>query len=179
MIRALLHWMIRRFEAQNDYDAAYLHDIAHAWPGAALKVQGLGRLSGLVGPEPDLWAGAVLASTLDGDCGPCTQLVAQFGLAAGVDPDRIAACLARDFDRAGAVGLGFRFAEAAIADAPELDALRAQITSAHGPRALIAATCAAATGRAYPVLKRGMGHGKDCRQIVLGGVAHPVVRQRA
>lgn len=179
MIGFLLRKMLARFETQNDYDAGYMRDVARIWPGAGLRYLGLSSFSQMQGPAPEIWAGALLASTLDGDCGPCAQLVAGFALRAGVPQDHIAACLARDFAAAGAAGLGFRFAEAAINDHPEADTLRAEIRAAHGDRAVIATAYAAASGRAYPVMKRALGHGAECRQIVLGGVAHPVIRSAA
>ena len=179
MIRFVLKRMLAKFESDNDYDATYVREITDVWPGAGLRYLALSAVSQLKGPAPEIWAGALLASTLDGDCGPCAQLVAGFALQAGVPKDRIAACLSREFSAAGDAGLGFRFAEASIADLPEANALRDEIRAIHGDKAVIAASYAAASGRAYPVMKRALGHGKECRQITLGGIPHPVVRSPA
>jgi len=176
MIKGLLHGLLRRFEREFDYDATYMHDVTDIWAGAAMRYTALPLMSGMRGPAPEVWAGAALASVLDGDCGPCAQLVVDGAVKAGVDPQLLRACIQRDFANAGAAGLGFRFAEAAIQDAPNADALRYDIARAYGPKAVIAASYAAATARAYPVLKRALGHGKACRQLRIAGNPVPVVR---
>lgn len=169
MLKWLLHKTFRKFGEVADYDTTYLHEITEVSTGAALRYFGLPMLSQMSKPAPDVWAGAALASVLDGDCGPCVQLVVNGALRAGVDPAGITACLARDFDAAGDLGLGFRFAEAAIADGGELESLRAEIVERHGRKALISASYAAATCRAYPVMKRGLGHGHACRAVSVDG----------
>lgn len=179
MIRRILHVLLRRFEAQYRYDASYMHEVVNIWPGAGIRYLGLGVVSQMRGPVVSIWAGAALASTLDGDCGPCAQLIVDMAVNSGVEPDLIAACLSRDIDRAGDVGLGFRFAESAIAGTEEMDGLREVIRQAHGDRAVIAASYAAATGRVYPVMKRALGHGLACQRITLGNETHPVVRRAA
>ena len=176
MIRFLLRRGLAKFEAEHDYDATYLREIAESWPAAAIRLQALSLVSQMKGPAPEVWAGALLASTLDGDCGPCVQLSVGFARRAGVPAQPIAACLAGRPETAGDTGLGFRFARAVIADLPEAEALRAEIRAAHGERAVIAAAFAAASGRVYPMLKRAMGHGQTCRQVEIDGVVHPVAR---
>ena len=177
MLKFILRRQLRKFEADFGYDASYMHAILDIWPGAGLRYLGLSSFSQMQGPAPEVWAGALLASTLDGDCGPCVQLVADMGVRSGVAPEDLAACLARDFDAAGAAGLGFRFAEAAISDLSEAEDLRLEILEKFGEKAVISASYAAAVGRSFPVLKRAVGHGKTCQQIKLGGAVHPVVRQ--
>jgi len=179
MMRWFLNSGFRRFARQNDYDTTYMQEVTDAWPGAGLRYLFLPALTRLTGPEPDIWAGAILASVLDGDCGSCAQLVCDDAVKMGVAPERLAACLRRDFETAGAVGLGYLFAEAAIEGAEGAEPLRAEIARQHGPRAAIAAAYAAASGRVYPVLKRGLGHGAACRRIRLGGEDIAVVRSDA
>ena len=169
MIRWLLHKVFKKFGDAADYDTTYLHDITDVSTGAALRYLGLPLLSQMRDPVPDVWAGAALASVLDGDCGPCVQLVVNNALDARVDPARIRACLTREFESAGDVGLGFRFAEAAIQDREELVSLRDEIIGKHGQKAVISASYAAATGRAYPVMKRGLGYGHVCRAVSVNG----------
>ncbi len=169
MMKWLLHKIFRKFGALADYDTTYLHEITDVSTSAALRYFGLPMLSQMSGPAPNVWAGAALASVLDGDCGPCVQLVVNSALRARVDPARIAACLRRDFEVAGDTGLGFRFAEAAIRDGEELQSLREEILEKHGQKAVIAASYAAATCRAFPVMKRGLGHGNACRAVRVDG----------
>ena len=168
MIKWLLHKFIRSFEKDFGYDATYWHEITDVSAGASLRLAMLPMLSQYRGPNTTLWAGAVLASGLDGDCGPCAQLVIDGALKAGVDPALIRACLRRDFDAANDAGLGFRFAEAAIQGNPEADELRDEIVRRFGEKAAISAAFAAGTGRAYGVLKRGLGHGAACQRLKVG-----------
>jgi hypothetical protein len=179
MIKFILRKMLRNFGKTYDYDTTYMLEVADIWPGAALRYLGLTAVSQMKGPVPEVWAGAALASTLDGDCGPCAQLIVDMALKAGVDEAHIIACLARDFAAAGPAGLGFRFAEAAISGDIQADSLRDEIRAAHGEKAVIACAYAAASGRAYPVMKRALGHGKACQQITLGEAYHPIVKMNA
>jgi len=179
MIRWLLNNGFQRFSRQKDYDTTYMQEVTDLWPGAGLRYLFLPALTRLTGPVPDVWAGAILASVLDGDCGSCAQLVCDDAVRMGVNPELLAACVRRDFEAAEAAGLGFLFAEAAIGGAEDTDVLRAEIVRQHGERAAIAAAYAAASGRVYPVLKRGLGHGAACRRIRLGGEDHPVVSSDA
>ena len=171
MLKWLLHKAFNRFADMADYDTTYLHEVTEISAGAAVRYLGLPLLSQMSSPAPEVWAGAALASVLDGDCGPCVQLVVNSALRAEVDPGRIKACLARDFEAAGDVGLGFRFAEAAISDGKNLEELRVEVLERHGPKAMVSASYAAATCRAYPVMKRGLGHGKACQQVSVDGEA--------
>ncbi|MBO9475639.1 hypothetical protein J7413_19010 [Shimia sp. R10_1] len=115
----------------------------------------------------NVWAGAMLGSTLDGDCGPCVQLIVDMALEAGVPADQLVLCLQGDVKAAGDVGLGFRFSQAAIANAPELDSRRQEIEARFGAAAVTAASFAASSGRIYPVLKRGLGFGQTCSRVTI------------
>lgn len=176
MIRYLLRNILIKFGKDHDYDTGYICKVSDIWPTAGLRYLFLSAVTQMKGPDPDTWAGALLASTLDGDCGPCAQLVTGFALRENVPADHIAACLSRDFDAAGKMGLGFQFAEAVIAGHPNADGLRDRIRAAHGEKAVIAASYAAASGRVYPVMKRALGHGSVCKQIRLEGADISVVR---
>jgi len=169
MFKALLHHFTRKMERQMDYDAGYMHEIIDTSSGAALRLSMLSLMSQYDGGGHDeLWAGAAIASTLDGDCGPCAQLIIDTAISKGVSEEVIRACLQRNFEQAGAAGLGFRYAEAAISGDPVADDLRAEIETAYGKKAVLAAAYAAATGRAWPVLKRAMGHGAACQRLKVG-----------
>ena len=176
MLKWILHRLTRNMERTYNYDASYMHEIIDFSAGAALRFSALPLMSQYRGTAPAaLWAGAALASTLDGDCGPCAQLTVDYALEAGVNPDGLRACLQHDFARAGVAGLGFRFAQAVIADDPVADRLRAEIENEHGRAAVLPVAYATASSRAYPVLKRAMGHGQTCQHINLGtGLYEPV-----
>ncbi len=172
MIKWIQHAMVRSFEKKAHYDATYMHDVVDISSDAAWRLSLLPLLSQYRGDAPPaLWLGAGLASVLEGDCGPCVQLMVDAGLSLRVKPNAIEALLREDFEGAGyEAALGYRFALAAINDLPELDALRDEIVAGFGQKAWVACSYAAATARVYPVLKRGLGHGKTCQQVRVGDI---------
>lgn len=167
MIKHLLRMGIKKFSARYSYDASYMSHVVEHSTSAGLRLLALPLYGQFRGPEKALgiWAGAVVASTMEGDCGPCVQLVVDMALEAGVPAGQIELCLQGRAAEAGQMGLGFRFAQAAIADLPELEALRHEIEEGFGPEAVIAASFAASSGRVYPVLKRGLGYGHTCSRV--------------
>lgn len=178
MIKAILRYAIRRFGARYQYDAEYMDYVTRHSTAAGVRLALLPLYTQFRGPAAarDVWGGALLGSTLEGDCGPCVQLVVDMALEAGVAGRDLAFCLQGQGGEAGAAGLGFRFARAVIADAPELDALRGEIEARFGAEAVIACAFAASGGRVYPVLKRGLGYGGTCARVRIGeemiGVVH-------
>ncbi|MGR3760027.1 hypothetical protein ACUXV3_07810 [Roseobacteraceae bacterium NS-SX3] len=179
MIKLLLKKSIQRFASRYSYDAGYMSHVADTSASAGLRLAALPFYSQFSGPEKarEVWAGAMLGSTLEGDCGPCVQLVFDMAVEAQVPPGELALCLEGKARVAGDVGLGFRFSQAAIAGEPELEGLRNEIQNRFGSTAVIAASFAASSGRVYPVLKRGLGFGQTCSSVNTGNemirVAHP------
>jgi len=180
-VRSLLHFATGRMERATDYDATYMHDVINTSTSAALKLSALPLLSQHKDGTPlPLWYGAAIASVLEGDCGPCAQLIVDYGLKEGVEPDLLRALIARDMAAAGPqAALGFRFAEATMGDAPECDPLRADIEQQYGKRAVIALAYATAFCRTYPVLKRGLGYGAICQRIKIGSDLETVIKRAA
>jgi hypothetical protein len=181
MFRWLLHFATRRMENTTNYDATYMHDVIDTSTSAALKLAALPFLSQHRDIAPlSLWYGAALASVLEGDCGPCAQLIVDSGLKDGVDPAVLSALVARDLVAAGPeASLGFHFAEAVMADSENCENLRQEIEDQYGKRALIAVAYATAFSRTYPVLKRGLGYGRTCQRIKIGTDLTTVVKQAA
>ena len=171
-LKALLHRSIRRFETHYGYDATYMHAVADASPSAAVRLSMMPLVSQYQGAKDgpkerlDVWAGAAFASTQEGGCGACAQLIINMAREAGVETARLAACQEGDWARAGAAGLGYRFASGVIAADPEVEPLRREILDAFGAQTLIAASFAAASGRWYPVVKRGLGETMSCEPLV-------------
>lgn len=169
MIRHLLKQGFRRFGARYNYDPSYMLQVADSSARAGLGLSVLPIYAQYSGPKAarDVWAGAMIASTRDGDCGPCVQLVVDMAVEQGVPADQIVLCLQGKPVAAGDVGLGFRFSQAAISDSPDLDGLRDEIEQRFGASAVTAASFAASSGRIYPVLKRGLGYGQLCSRVTL------------
>lgn len=167
MISTLLKMGFQRFGAQYSYDTSYMAHIADTSTAAGLRLSMLPMYSQFRGPKEALnvWAGAMLGSTHEGDCGPCVQLIVDMALQAGVPANQLALCLEGNANAAGDVGLGFNFSQAAITDADELVDLRQEIETRFGTAAVTAASFAASSGRIYPVLKRGLGFGQTCSQV--------------
>lgn len=175
MIRWILNRAARAFGRRYAYDTQYLMDINAASASAGARISCLPLLSQYRGPKgaEDLWAGALFASTEEGDCGPCLQLVVDMAIDAGVNAAELLACREGRSHEAGEVGLGYRFARAAIKGDLEADDLRRDIERKRGKKAVIAASFAASSGRVYPVLKRALGHGKACETIDFRGAVAP------
>lgn len=173
MMRAVLHSGTRRFAKQFDYDATYQHDIINLDAGAGVRLAMFQMISNYAGPKSahHVRMGALVGSAVEGDCGPCAQLTVDMALAYGARAADIQASLNGAPEATGDFGLGYRFAWAAIRGDDTLDNLRNQIEAAHGPRAVIACSFAAAFTRTYPVLKRGMGHGKLCQRLDVNGTS--------
>ncbi|MEO1187461.1 MAG: hypothetical protein AAFW60_00195 [Pseudomonadota bacterium] len=167
----MIKWLLRRgaraFGKSYDYDVGYMLDVIDQSAGAGARLSAFPLISQYRGPKAaqKIWVGAIFASTLEGDCGPCAQLVLDMAIEAGADPADLKLCFDGDPQRAGEIGLGFRFAMAAIQGQLEGEDLQADIESKYGRRAVIAASFAAATGRFYPVFKRGLGYGHACHQL--------------
>lgn len=167
MIRYFLKMGIRQFARRYNYDTDYMSHVVDTSAAAGVRLSLLPIYSQFRGPKEarNLWAGAMLGSTQEGDCGPCVQLIVDMALEVAVPADQLALCLQGNAAAAGDVGLGFRFSQAAIENAPELEELRSEIENRFGPSAVTAASFAASSGRIYPVLKRGLGFGQTCSRV--------------
>lgn len=167
MLGWLYHRMIRRLETRYGYDASYLHEMTDASPRAFrrfVRAQTALRMRGAA--PPGAWFGAMLAATLHEDCGPCTQLVADMALEAGVAPDAVHALLAggpADPD----AQLGFDFAAAFCKGHRVAADLRAEVERRWGKETVMALALTAAGARSYPLVKRALGHAAACTRIRL------------
>ena len=177
MLKQILERGARAFGRTYDYDVSYMLDVIETSTSAGLRLTLFPKLVGYRGPKPGqgVVAGATLASTVDGDCGPCAQLVVDMLLQADVPAAALQACIDGRAQDAGDIGLGFRFAMAAITAAPDTDALADEITHRFGRKTLVAASYGAASGWFYPVFKRGLGHGATCQRLRFAGAGDVLV----
>ena len=172
MLRFIMRRVAAAMQRRYNYDGSYMEEVAAVSSGGAMRLLLLPLFSQYRGTAPiDLAAGAAVASTREGDCGPCLQLAVDMALEQGASVEDLRRALAGDATSAGEVGLGFRFACAAIADSDELAALRAEIAARYGEAAVVSLSIAAATGRTWPVIKRGLGHGQACSLVTVGDAA--------
>jgi hypothetical protein len=169
--------VIDRFEKQYGYDATYMREILAASPSGFLKftvaqVMNLHREN----VAPEAWHAARIAAARHEDCGPCTQLVVNMALEAGIEPAIVRAVVARDFAAMSSdAALGVRLAEATLAHAPT-DEWRAEIVRRYGERGLISLAYAIAVPRIYPTIKRVLGHAHTCERVTVKGEIVPAAR---
>jgi len=173
MLKWLLHRKLRSFEREHGYDASYMHEVLDTDVGAFLK---FARATGLgayrKGVPLDVWVGAGLTSSIQADCGPCTQLGVEMALCEGVAPDTIAAVVRGDLaGMSPEVALGVRFARAILARDSAADECREEIERRWGRRAVLALAFAVMAAQLYPAMKYALGHGKACTRIVVDGKA--------
>lgn len=170
----MIKWLLRKsmlsFGRKYNYDVGYMISVINASTGAGLRLSTVPLVSQYQSPKNAIgvWAGAAFASTLDGDCGPCAQLIADMSVELGVQPSLLRLCVEGQAVSAGDVGLGFRYAQATISASPETPQLLKEIEELYGNKAVVSAAFAAASGRFYPVLKRGLGEHVTCQRLHLG-----------
>jgi hypothetical protein len=123
---------------------------------------------------------AKLVGALAEDCGPCTQLVVDMALEAGVAKDRVEAVLRRDLRAMDdATLLGFCFADAVVRRAASEDEYRDAVRAQWGQKGVIDLTLSLQLGRMFPMVKAGLGYAKECRRVQVDGHNVDVVKQAA
>ena len=178
-------WIARRtlraFARRYGYDVSYLEMMLNCSPSAFFKFAPLMKAAAHREAVPiDASFAAKIVGALAEDCGPCTQLVVDMALEAGMAKDQVEAVLRRD-PRAmsDTTRLAFRFADAvarrSIDDEEFRDAVRAQ----WGEKGVIDLTLELQLGRMFPMVKAGLGYAKECRRVTVDGQNVDVVKQAA
>lgn len=167
MLGWLYHRMLRGMEKRYGYDATYLHEVVDAAPDGArrfMKMQMAGKWQG--GVPRDAFHAASIGGALHEDCGPCVQITTDMALEAGMAPATISALLSGGGE--GDAKLAFDYARSLLAGGIDLDDLRAKVDARFGKKGLIALSLTAMASRNFPVLKRAMGHARECRRVKIG-----------
>lgn len=171
--KALFKSLTRRFGRRYDYDTQYLVDVIDAHPAAFLKLsltKGMTKRPGWMPGEP--YFAVMLRAALYEDCGPCTQLVVNFGVEAGVAPARILAILARDLDSLPAeTAEAIRFADAMLLRESSATEHRAAVRRRWGERGVIALGLALVGARIFPAFKYAIGDGETCLRVTVGEIS--------
>jgi hypothetical protein len=178
-------WIARRtlraFATRYGYDVSYLELLLNESPSAFFKFAPLMKASAHreVAPVEASFA-AKITGVLAEDCGPCTQLVVDMALEAGMAKDQIEAVLRRD-PRAmsDTTRLAFRFADAVVRRVTEEDEFRDAVRAQWGQKGVIDLTLALQMGRMFPMIKAGLGFAKECRRVTVDGHDVDVVKQAA
>ena len=178
-------WIARRtlraFAKRYGYDVSYLLMMLNHSPSAFFKFAPVMKAAAHREAVPiDASFAAKIVGALAEDCGPCTQLVVDMALEAGMPEDQIEAVLRRD-PRAmnEATLLGFRFADTVVRRASEDDEFRDAVRAQWGPKGVIDLTLALQMGRMFPMVKAGLGYARECRRVTVGGNNIDVVKQAA
>lgn len=172
--------MLRATSKRYGYDTSYLEMMLRELPSGFFKFASVMKAAGHreVVPVEACFAAKLVGALAEG-CGPCTQLVVDMALEAGVPKDQIEAVLRRDLRLMNSTTiLGFRFADTVVvrsADDEHRDAIRAR----WGEKGLIDLTLALQMGRMFPMVKSGLGYAKECRRVTVGGRSVDVVKQAA
>ena len=179
------NWIARRtlrvFATRYGYDVSYLLMLLNESPSAFFKFAPLMKASAHreVVPVEASFA-AKIAGALAEDCGPCTQLVVDMALEAGMAKGEIEAVLRRDpHAMSDTTRLAFRFADAVVRRTAEEDEFRDAVRAQWGPKGVIDLTMALQMGRMYPMIKAGLGFARECRRVTVDGHDVDVVKQAA
>lgn len=143
-------------------ESAYFHEISAA-PGHAFeKLQQFMAITNHRHAAPaDLFHFARIGATLVEDCGPCALTAARGALADGLPPELVNAALAGSPPTAD-LRIAFDFGQAIANHDASAIALGEQLEAAHGRDTRLELAVTAATVRAYPAMKRGLGLGQSC-----------------
>jgi alkylhydroperoxidase family enzyme len=179
-------WIARRtlraFAGRYGYDVSYLETLLNESPSAFFKFAPLMKAAAHREAVPiDASFAAKIVGALAEDCGPCTQLVVDMAIEAGMAKDQIEAVLRRD-PRAmsDTTRLAFKFADAVVRRAAETeDEFRDAVRAQWGQKGVIDLTLALQLGRMFPMVKAGLGYAKECRRVAVGGNNVDVVKQAA
>jgi hypothetical protein len=178
-------WIARRslraFAKRYGYDVSYLEMLLNESPAGFFKFAPLMKAAAHRETVPvEASFAAKIVGALAEDCGPCTQLVVDMALEAGMPKDQIEAVLRRDARAMNeATTLGFRFADAVVRGAAEEDEFRDAVKAQWGQKGVIDLTMALQLGRMFPMVKAGLGYAKECRRVTVSGHNVDVVKQAA
>jgi hypothetical protein len=179
------NWIARRslraFAKRYGYDVSYLEMLLNESPAGFFKFAPLMKAAAHREAVPiEASFAAKIVGALAEDCGPCTQLVVDMALEAGMPKDQIEAVLRRD-PRAmnEATTLGFRFADAVVRRSTDDEEFRDAVKAQWGQKGMIDLTMALQLGRIFPMVKAGLGYARECRRVTVSGHDVDVVKQAA
>ena len=177
-LKPVLRGQVSQFEAQFDYDAAYMHEMLDDAPEVFLR---FGQLAAMATyresiPAP-VWHAAKITAAISEDCGPCTQLAVTMAANEGVPEDQLNALVCADEGAMNDdVRLGFAYASNVINHSAVAAEYIEAIENRWGRRAIFCLAMAIAVARVFPMVKYGVGHGQTCMRVSVGDLDHPVDR---
>jgi hypothetical protein len=173
--------ILRHFSQRYGYDTSYLEMMLRESPVAFFKFAPVMKASRHreVVPAEASFAAKIVGAKAE-DCGPCTQLVVDMAIEAGMPKDQIEAVLRRDLHAMnGNTLLAFRFADAVVRRCPDDGEYREAVRAQWGDKGVIDLTLALQIGRLFPMIKAGLGYARECRRVSVDGNVVDVVKQAA
>lgn len=153
---------VNAVERLSPGQAEYLRAVAQAPGGALEKFKHFMPATMHRHAAPaGLFHMARIGATLVEDCGPCALIAAEGALADGVDRDLVNAALRGDPPE-GELKSAFVFGAAIAQQLPEAASIGEEIETLYDRSVRTELAMTAATVRAYPALKRGLGLGQAC-----------------
>jgi hypothetical protein len=154
--------ILRAVDQLNPGESEYLREVAAAPGGAMEKFKHFMPATMHRYDAPaDLFHMARIGATLVEDCGPCALTAARGALDDGVDRDLVNAALAANPPE-GDLKTAFIFGAAIAQQQAEALSLGDQIEQDYGRSVRLELAMTAATVRAYPAMKRGLGLTRSC-----------------
>lgn len=168
MLKKLAHWVTRQSKKQTGEDSTFMHEIADSSLKAFMKFVFFVPMSRHRSVVPvAAWHCARVAAAMHQDCGPCTQTTVNMAIGEGVAPDLLRAALNGGAGLEGDVLLAYRYGKAVAENGPELLDLLEKTEARFGKEGLIDLAFCVAGAAVYPTVKRAMGHGLACSQVVI------------
>ncbi len=154
--------MLRAIDQMSPGESAYFHEVAKA-PGHAFEkfAHFIPMTMHRYEAPAELFHMARIGATLVEDCGPCAMTAAEGALRDGVDRALINAALACNLPE-GDPRIGFLFGESIARQHGDALVLGDAIEAKFGRNVRLELAITAATVRAYPAMKRGLGLTKSC-----------------
>ncbi len=154
--------VLTEIDRMSPGESAYFHEMARA-PGYAFEklMHFMPATMHRHEAPADLFHMARIGATLVEDCGSCAMTAAAGALRDGVDRKLVNAALAYNAPE-GDLRSGFEFGQSIARQEAEAFALGDLIEAKYGRIVRLELAMTAATVRAYPAMKRGLGLSKSC-----------------
>ena len=168
MIRFIAKKLIQRTEKETGEDSKFMYevldnDFAGFWKFGMFVP--MSRHKKVVPAEA--WHCARVASAMNQDCGPCTQTTVNMAIWDGVSPDALRAALNGGEGLSGDTRLAYRYGKAVAENSIEIIELMEEVEARFGKKGLIELAFCVAGAAVYPTVKRALGHGLSCSQVVI------------
>jgi hypothetical protein len=156
---------VERFERRYDYDAGYMKELIELDAAGGLKLALAAPFMSHRFEAPRVaYFAAKVRSSLRADCGPCLELVVRMAWEAGVSIDSLLPALGRGRG-SPEVELAIRFTDAVIDNAANLLEVMEEALARFGEEGRAGLAAAVVAGQFFPLLKRGLGHGRACAPV--------------